>query len=310
MTWQVRLGPVYSGGTGGTARVSVQADDGTGKPSGTRLASLTYSPRTSPTTGILRKMSFPSPATLTSGRLYHIVFENVDSAPTKNWFSVNEAYAFADYSPRQPIVSQDYAVMTNRGSGWSVNGRHTADMDLTYADGTHDGLAYINALREYYGLIGGQNRVRERFTVSGGSRLIRTAFVRVARQSGSGNLTIRLEKGDGTLIEQGTVATASISSWSLGSDSKNGDWVSVQFQSDHTLSNGATYNLVLSAPSGTQLSMVPLHHTQDNTSDSYGGARLNSWAFDDGFGQKSTDGGSSWSSFYQWSPVNMQFYFR
>ena len=106
------------------------------------------------------------------------------------------------------------------------------------------------------------------------------------------------------------MSTASVPSWSLRSDSKNGDWVSVRFPSAHTLENGKTYNLVLTAPSGTQLSMVPLHHTQDNTSDSYGGSRLNSWAFRDGVGQKSTDGGSTWAAFYQWSPVNMQFYLR
>ncbi len=56
--------------------------------------------------------------------------------------------------------------------------------------------------------------------------------------------------------------------------------------------------------------MVPLHHTQDNTSDSYGGSRLNSWAFATAWARSRPTADRPGQPFYQWSPVNMQFYFR
>ena len=129
-------------------------------------------------------MTFPSPATLRAGVLYHIVFENVDSDPTKNWFSINDVYTFAT---TLPATRREPGLRSAHESRLRVVGRcrHTADMDLTYSNGTHDGLAYIAVLLDYYGLIGGQNRVRERFTVSGGDRLVREAFVRVGKQSGT-----------------------------------------------------------------------------------------------------------------------------
>jgi hypothetical protein len=310
VTWQVRLGPVYSGGDGGIARITIQTDNGYGVPSGTVLASLRYSPGRGPTAGVLRRMTFPAPPQITAGRIYHVVFENVHPNPGSNWYSVNELYTAGNYTPRQPALRRAYAVLRNGGSGWQVDQRHTAGMSLTYANGVQDGLAYIGVLLDHYGLIGGSRLVRERITVSGRDRAISQAYVRVGRQHGGGSLNIRLETGSGELIAQGTVAASSIPYWPLGGNGMNGDWVGVRFGKTHILNAGRTYNLVLSAPSGTQFSMIPVHHTQDNTSDQHGGARLNSWAFRDGNGQSSRDGGSSWAALYRWSTVNIQFYLR
>ena len=81
VAWQRRLGPGYSAGDGGIARISVQSDDGNGRPSGQVLASLRYDVPAGPATGILARNTFATPARLTAGKLYHIVFENVHPSP-------------------------------------------------------------------------------------------------------------------------------------------------------------------------------------------------------------------------------------
>jgi hypothetical protein len=81
--------------------------------------------------------------------------------------------------------------------------------------------------------------------------------------------------------------------------------VSVNFGDTHRLANGSTYNLVLSAPAGTQYSMVPIRDGSDDA-----GGHMASYAFRDGSGQMTTTGGTTWVDLYRWSPVDMQFYFR
>lgn len=302
-----RGGPGYSGGNGGQMRITVRSDDGTAnhRPSGTVLASLTMTPgNPGGHWEHFNRYTFASPPRLTAGRLYHIVFENTGNAPGDNYISVNELFTFeAESTPRQPALSDDYSVLVRRSGGWSVKGTSTGVMDLTYANGVHDGQAYIGVIVEEYALIGGNDMVRERFTVSGGNRTVQRAFVRVGQQYGNSPLTIRLERGDGTLIAQGTVAASSIPSFSVGTATDNGDWVGVTFSSSHVLQNGQTYNLRLSAPGDTRYSMVPIRDGNDDA-----GGHMASYAFRDGSGQMTTGGG--WSDMYRWSPVDIQFYFR
>jgi hypothetical protein len=305
-----RSGSGYSGGNGGQIRASVQADVG-GKPSGTPLASVTWSPGT----GWEEKQdayTFPSPATLVKGQLYHIVFENVASNPASDYVSLNETTTFNATSPRQPAFSDDFAVLVNRGSSWSVVG-DTAVMDLTYANGQHDGNAYISALVDHYALVSGTSKMaRERFTVSGGDRTVTSAAVRVKRSSGSSPLTIRLEKADGTLLASVAVDGTSVplstmptpvggNHWDVPSLS-GGRWLQVTFPAV-TLANGQTYNLVVSTASDTTYVVIPLMEREVQ------GPTWGSRAFRDGSGQGTTNG-SSWADLYQYAPVDLQFYLQ
>jgi hypothetical protein len=65
-------------------------------PSGTILASINFTPG-NPNGGGTEKQDFPTPATLTTGTLYHIVWENMDSNPTANYISINEVFTFKKY---------------------------------------------------------------------------------------------------------------------------------------------------------------------------------------------------------------------
>jgi hypothetical protein len=300
-----RGGSGYSGGSGGTLWISVRADDGSGHPANTALAWATFIPgNPSGAWGTFNAATFPSPAMLTAGHIYYIVFENIDAAPTVNYISVNELFVYGTVlTPRQPGYSDaDYAVLYAPSSTWSVQSRYSADMDLTYADGSHDGMGYIEAMVALYGVASGaSDMVREHFTVSGGNRTVTAASVRVRRTSGTSPLTVRLEIADGALIETVNIPATSIPISAPGGDTGGAVWVTATFSSPHILTNGASYNLRLSTAADSAYTTVPIREGTD--------AGFRSDRFTDGSGQQTTDG-VSWSDIYTWSPVDLQFYFR
>ena len=299
---QQRGGSGYSAGDGGTIRASIQTDSG-GLPSGTALGSLSFSPgNPSGNWETWPERTFPTPVPLVKGTLYHIVFENTSAAQTSNYISLNDLYLFNGADPRQPVVGDDFAVYEAEPSPWVYRAKDTPIFDLAYANGVHDGMSYIGAMIDKYVIISGPaNMARERFTVSGGDRTVTTAAVRVRRTSGSSPLTIRLETGDGTLIEEGTVAASSIPASAPGGDNGGAVWATVVFASPHALANGSTYHLRVSTAPDTQYTTFPV---QEGTPKG-----LLSYRFTDGTGQRTTDG-SSWADIYGRSPADLQFYLR
>jgi hypothetical protein len=193
---------------------------------------------------------------------------------------------------------------------WAAKDHDAPIFDLGYADGTHDGINYIGALNDSYGSISGPSKVREHFIVTGGDRTVRTAGVRIKRISGTGDLTIRLETGAGAEIESVAVPASAITTglYPTVDDRAHlsgSTWAVVNFAAPHVLANGATYNLVLSAPAGTEYIAVPV---QDGTTKG-----MVSRCFTDGDGQKTTDGGSVWTYLYPYldnGRQDLQFYFR
>ncbi len=302
--WAQRGGSVgYSGGNGGSISISVQADVG-GQPSGQPLASLTYVPNwPGGTWAQFYQQTFPSPAELSAGGLYDIVFEDTDPNPAANYISVNDVliYHYA-YSPRQVAMGNDYAVLSSENDGgWRLRSSDTAVMDLTYANGSHDGMAYIQAMAPQAAYISGAAQMaREHFTVSGSTRVVVAATVRVMRLSGTGSnpLIVRLEDGSGAEIESVGIPAGSIPVSTVG-DTSGGTWLTAQFSSPHTLKSGSSYNLRLSTDSGVTYVAVPIREGTDSGFRSY--------RFTDGDGQKTTNG-SSWANCYKYSPVDLQFY--
>ncbi len=302
--WPQRWGPGgYSGGTGGKIRISLQPDAG-GNPSGTKLATCPdYTPgNAAASTGdsLYLEHTFGSPFTTTKGTLYHIVFENVDGSPTTNWISINEVFAWEVEVPRQPIFSDDFAVLSDE-FGWQLcqDGRNTPCMDITYADGQHDGQAYIESMRAMRAPVSGASMVRQRFTRSGPDVAVTTVGLRIMRASGSSSLVITLEGGGES--REASVPAANIM---LGNDDTDawkptGRWVSASFTS-FTLRQGQTYDLRLSTAPDTRYVVVPVREGDQEGFRSY--------AFRDGGVEKSS--GGAWSALYPWSPVDMSFYLR
>ncbi len=294
--------PGYGGGTGGTIRVTLQADSG-GVPSGTILATrdIVHPPSDFPL------YAFSVPPTLTAGTIYHLVFTNIDPAPTVNFVSVDLAYVYgATLTPRQPKWHDaDYAALRKLGTGsWGVASGYTPILDLTYANGAHQGQGYMEVEVANKAVIAGSsNGVRERFTVSGGSRLVTGAAVRIAKTAGSGNLVVRLEDANGTLIDSFSVSTGSVPALTSG-DSPSGVWVSGSFSAPRTLTAGGTYSLRLSTDASTSLWTRGI---QQGDSFSFDRATY----FADGYLQVTANGGTSWSTVSGLGASgDLQFYFR
>jgi hypothetical protein len=302
------IGPSHAGygaGTGGTWQITVQTDDGTANhaPSGSVLATTTFKPVDG-----LPLISWPSPASLTAGSLYHVVFENVDADPTANYASVDGVFMYQPTSPRQPAFSNlNWGQPTRSGSGWSDQSDTVPIMQLNYANGVAAGLGYIEVWVRSYKSISGSAMARETFTVSGSNRAVNSFSVRLMRISGSSPLTVSLQTSGGTLIDQCTVAASAIAVGTPGDHGGSGHatWETCRFASPQTLVSGQTYNAVLSTAANTVYSIFVIR-------------KGSSWGFSSttyfGNGRAQYTTGSSWGPFTQdgggpLDQADLQFYF-
>lgn len=286
-------GAGYAAGDGGVIRIELQTDDGTANhfPSGQVLTSLQVANPQS--LGVIagywinNRLAFNTQSTITAGQLYHIVFSNASSDPANNWYDVDNMGNFIPESPAQPgVTDTDLAVLRKPvGSNqWAWDTRVKYDspiFTLYYTDGYSLGPSYLQVYPDSPWQVGGSTQVRETFTVTGGNKTVTQMAVATWRSSStSGSLTLRLEQGDGTLIEQGTVAASSVSSGTY----QNMKWVTYNLSTPRTLINGSTYHVVVSAPSGGPYYLLPMMKGA-----AYGFA---GWEFSDGWIEKTT--GSSW----------------
>lgn len=302
--WQQRGGSGgYSLGTGGTYDVTIEADDGNGHPDGSPMATESYTPGNSGAWTHYDEVTFSSAPTLVAGQIYYVVFHNTDGSPNSNFVSVNELFVYGStLVPRQPFFADsDYAVL----HGNVLQPKYTADMDLTYASGAHQGMGYVQNMIDQYGVISGSsNMVREQFTVSGPTQTVSTIWVRVRRSFGNGRLFIRLEDGSESEIETVSVAADAVPQSDAGGDNGGSVWVKATFSTPHTLVNGSTYHVVLSTDGSTEYTAAPIRKGDD-----FGFHP--SLCFSDGTGQFTTNGGSSWANLYPFDSVgpDLQFWF-
>lgn len=301
----------YSGGTGGIVRASIYADDPTTHfPAGNPLASVSY-PNPIAQGNYWPRLVFPAPVSLVKDALYHVVFTNPDANRSENYYSINALYRSTYTVPNQPTIADLDCAMELGGSSdgganpngnWSLRNDHnttsyTPIAAYDYADGPTHGFGYMEVWVGNPKTISGSSQVRETFTVSGGNRKVSQVAVRLKRSSGASPLTIRLEKADGTLVEQGTVDASQSGSFY--------GWVSLPLATQPTLLNGQGYHLVLSAPSDTVYQAYPI---RDGSDQHFPAPTV----FPDGWAEFST--GSGFTGWDQWGQPNrkdgdLQFYF-
>jgi hypothetical protein len=175
-------------------------------------------------------------------------------------------------------------------------------MDLEYADGTRDGVGYIENMCALYGTISGaSDMVRERFTVSGGDRQVGEVWVRVKRTFGTGPLELRLERADGSVLDVVEIPADVVPIAEPGCTEGGAAWVGASLAMPQVLEDGSRYRLVLATDEETQYTADPIREGTD-----FG---FRSYRFTDGDAQRTTDGGATWVAMYEWSPVDLQFYF-
>ena len=244
----------YAAGTAGRLQIDIQTDDGTSEhnPSGTVLASTVISNPLAATGNdrYFPLVAFSNPPTLTAGKLYHIVFSNADSLPAVNYLSVDCLMYDKAITPAQPTLSDaaNAVLLRTSNSSWQPREGYTPISELHYSDGNTQGIGYVEAFVAGPQIISGTAAVRETFTVTQGPKKIATVAVRAARASGDSYLKVRLENGDGTLIEEGYLPASSFPLTSPVSHT----WAEFRFASAHTLEAGKSYNLILEAPASSQ----------------------------------------------------------
>lgn len=236
----------YAGGTGGQILLQLETDDGTSNhfPSGNVLAShlitdpLACDPGTSSCTNSQRLYTFDTPASVSAGTLYHLVFSNTDSNETCNWTSNDNMYLSVNTPNMQPAVSDtDFSELIKDTGSWAISYSTTPIMDLVYSDGTHFGQGFIYKGNNFS--IQGSSEVRETFTVSGSSVTFSKAYVRLRTTGSPSAATITVETSSGSVVASGSLSPSSITSKG---------WGSVDFGSNFTLTAGQSYNFVVSAP--------------------------------------------------------------
>lgn len=310
--------PGYASGNGGTIQIQIQTDDGMSshRPSGVVLATLVYD-QPVVAGNHFPLLTFSNPPPLVAGQLYHIVYTNVAADPAVNWVSLDHLYMWQGNSPVQPTVPDTDMAMLERtcGGEWVAFTRGTGHswtptIELDYEDGSSQGQGYIQG----YGRtttsgwvnpkpISGAQSVRERFTVSGGTRSVSAVSVRVNRTSGSGPLTVRVEHSDGSLVGQGSVM---VPQGAVSATSNGSSWVRVAFATPLTLTAGKGYHLVLQSPSDT---VHTAHSLEKGISKGYKPTTV----FADGHAE--FNNGSGWVGWDEWGILNrtdndLQFYFE
>ena len=281
-------GSGYAGGNGGTMSISVQTDDGSALhgPSGTVLTSTSIRPGNPIAVGYLPLITFPAPASLTAGQLYHIVFKNTDSSPTVNYVSLDGLFTYASTSPRNPAYNDlDWAqLMSSTGTGgWAVRQNYTPILDLGYANAIHAGVGYMEVWVNAPKAISGSSEVREIFTPAT-DHSVSSVGVRISLVEGNGPLTIRVVDGKDLAV----IGQVSLAAGLFGTEPA---WVSTTLPKPIELAAGDAYQLIFSAPNGSSYSAFSIERGNnfDFNSATY---------FSEGYGQFTTDG-SSWSGFDQ-----------
>jgi hypothetical protein len=292
----------YSGGSGGTINVTLQEDDRTSlhAPSGRVLAASTASLEAFPI------VPFSDRPALVADALYHVVFRNVDPAPTENFVSVNSLYVTTAVTPRQPRYQDtDWAQLMNTGAGWVLRPQYTPILQLAYADGSVDGVGYVESWIEAAKTISGPERVREAFVVSGGDVRVSELAVRLGRLSGSAPLSIQLEDDAGGVILAANVPASSVVPVGSG-DEPHQSWATVQLPTPLVLLDGGAYSLNLATAEDTAYLIHGIRK----------GSRVGFLAptfFADGFAE--ADRGTGWVAFDPgWrgplKEADLQFYLR
>ncbi len=301
--------PGYAGGNAGTTQVTLNTDDGTAahNPSSTVLASYVMS----------NVLSLPSPSryfytvsfspapTLSAGTLYHLVFKSIDANPSVNFLSVDTFYQIVWPTPYQPTISDtDAAVLlSENGASWQPRGGYTPIYQLQFQNGVTEGIGYMEAWIGAPEPISGTNAVRETFTVSGAAEKVSSVAIRLARLSGNDPLTVRLENGDGSLIEEGTIPATAIQASTASSPAYS--WAIYKFSTTYALAPGNSYHLDFESSASSIYQAFPIRKGSN-----YGFQPTT--YFPDGYAEFEQNG--SWVGWTQWGTPNrtdgdLQFYF-
>ena len=286
----------YSGGTFGRLRVALLRDSGTPRhrPRGRALAAAEITPSRADLWPLVR---FARPPHVRAGRLYHVVFTNVDPDPTRNYVSINALLSSGHGEPRPRMPGGLAVLLGESADGATVrrwrpreeraDERYVPILDVA-GGGRHQhlGIGYMEVWVTAPRPIGGDAEVRQLLTLGGRrARTIRGAWLRVQRAARTtAPLELRIESADGAHLAQATVAARRIST-------RFPEWVHVRFRRPVSAPPGTTIALTASADEAGAYRTFPLRKGTDFGFD----ART---LFAGGYAQYSA--GGRWRGWTQW----------
>jgi hypothetical protein len=282
----------YSGGDGGRMRVALVGDSGRRPhvPTGPPRAAATLRPARR---GFWPLVRFRRPARITAGRLYHVVFSNVDAHPERNYVSLNALYSASRLGPRPPVgrgldVLLGHADRAGVG-GWAPRAAGGRELYLPILDvvgrrgGQRTGQGYMEVWHPKP--IGADAAVRQLVTTADGRPVrVRGAWLRVRRQKRTAApLALRLESR-GQVMASASVPPAAV-------PIRAPAWVHVRFATPARLAPGARVALTASARPARAYEAFPI---REGTGFGFAPETF----FGGGYAQ--FNDGSGWSGWEQW----------
>ena len=251
----------YSGGTGGTLRVAIHKDSGGRRhvPRGRPLATAALKPEPR---GFWPLVRFKKPARVAAGRLYHVVFTNIDRDPERNFVSINALFSESRSGPA-PEVPDGLAVLAGSPQGggqirWRRRGEgreyYEPILDVVGSRrGQHVGRGYMEVWGETAKPVGAKAMVRQLLrTPAGRATRISGVWLRVRRSSGTSvPLVLRIERPGGKVLASASVAPGKVPTTSPG-------WVYARFASPTSPAPDTEFALTASAASASAYRAFPV----------------------------------------------------
>ncbi len=259
--------PGYASGSGGVIGVQIVADDGEGLPnldvvlgSGSKVMDLRDGYLEDEVFDVKADQLFSAiaiddPVALAAGSIYHVVFENLDADPERNYSGLDLLYQLNTELGPRPDPLEWGVTLSEEGQPWSDytfrfgEELYTPVLSILMADGSSFGNGYINTQDgpESFRTVDDAGaievapiQVHAPFTSS-------SWWLRAQRDSGEGAIRAVLTGSDGSTTET-LVDVERFPTDRMG-------WVEVDWSV--TFQPEVTYRLLLTSAEGGSLSMHP-----------------------------------------------------
>jgi hypothetical protein len=291
----------YSGGTGGTLRIAL-APDARGRrhvPARRSLAAATLDPSSDDEWPLVR---LRRPARVVAGRIYHVVFTNLDANPRRNYVSVNALLTQRHRGPA-PEVPDDMAVLLsdspNGGrtpGAWHSRSQRPGDRYVPILEvvggrtGQNLGIGYMEVWVNNPKPIGGGAKVRQLISPVAGTA-VSGAWLRVRRRGdATAPLELQIERAGGGVLAAGTVPARRVRRDAPG-------WVRVRFDRTVPLDGSEPFALVATASARSAYEAFAIRKGTEFGFDP-------GTVFDGGYAQF-TEGGA-WTGWDQWGGSDLK----
>ncbi|MFA6410428.1 MAG: hypothetical protein WCW26_02515 [Candidatus Buchananbacteria bacterium] len=294
---QIRVYQASTSGLG-TFRVGLQADNGSGQPSGTYLASGTY-------LNILngwQSVTISPNIALVKDKIYHIVISRQSGSTKAYRFSLPQNNFWTYDNLADPNLNVLWT--TNGGTTWSVLAK-TPIFVLRYTDNTFNGMPCHNFITDNnsYSRIYGNRQRGQSFIYSGDDLEVSGASFYVRKRSASApedDLYVSLYSlSDNLELASSTLATASQITDSYS-------WQTANFAKTKILTNGKEYRISLYSPL-TSSNLAYDIYVMENTNNSVYN-NLNYLGTEARY-SLTNNGGNSWNYYNQYDSAFRLIYY-